>query len=80
MCFDQVVQQLVEERMRVLQLTVFDQSLRELKERIDKIDCATKHQSALNTLQVRGNGTKTYKFSTSTAFFISSNTIVNPSH
>ncbi|XP_046899633.1 activating transcription factor 7-interacting protein 1 isoform X2 [Hypomesus transpacificus] len=50
---EKVVQQLVEERMRVLQLTVFDQSLQELKERIDKIDCATKHQSALNTLQAK---------------------------
>lgn len=50
-----MVQQLVEDRLRVLQLTVFDQSLKELKERVEKIDNATKQQNALqhiNTLQV----------------------------
>lgn len=49
----QMVQKLVEERLRVLELTVFDRSLKELKERVEKIDCATKHQGTLNTLQVR---------------------------
>jgi hypothetical protein len=43
---------MVEERLRALQLTVFDQGLQELKDRVEKIDCATKHQSTLNTLQV----------------------------
>lgn len=50
-----MVQQLVEDRLRVLQLTVFDRSLKELKERVEKIDNATKQQNALqhiNTLQV----------------------------
>lgn len=50
-----MVQQLVEERLRVLQLTVFDRSLKELKERVEKIDNVTKQQNALqhiNTLQV----------------------------
>jgi len=50
-----MVQQLVEERLRVLQLTVFDRSIKELKERVEKIDNATKQQNALqhiNTLQV----------------------------
>ncbi|KAM3843277.1 uncharacterized protein ACN63O_021374 [Diretmus argenteus] len=50
---EKVVQQLVEERLRVLQLTVFDKDLQELKDRVDKIDCATKHQTALNTLQTK---------------------------
>ena len=44
----------MEDRLRVLQQTVFDQNLQELKERVLKIDSATKHQSTLNTLQVSG--------------------------
>lgn len=48
----QVVQQLVEEQLRVLQLNVFDRSLQELRERVEKIDCATKHQQTISTLQV----------------------------
>ncbi|KAM3838336.1 uncharacterized protein ACN63O_023069, partial [Diretmus argenteus] len=50
---EKVVQELVEERLRVLQLTVFDKNLQKLKDRVDKIDCATKHQPALNTLQAK---------------------------
>ncbi|KAG9343051.1 hypothetical protein JZ751_015269 [Albula glossodonta] len=50
---EKVVQQLVAEQLRVLQLSVFDRSLQELRERVDKIDCATKHQQTLNTLQAK---------------------------
>ncbi|ROL46459.1 Activating transcription factor 7-interacting protein 1 [Anabarilius grahami] len=53
---EKMVQQLVEDRLRELQLTVFDQSLKELKERVEKIDNATKQQNALqhiNTLQAK---------------------------
>lgn len=50
--FLQVVQQLVEQHLRALQLNIFDQHFKELKDRIDKIDCAAKHQTAVNTLQV----------------------------
>lgn len=50
--FFQIVQQLVDEHLRALQLTIFDQHFKELKDRIDKIECATKHQTAVNTLQV----------------------------
>ncbi|KAJ8363311.1 hypothetical protein SKAU_G00121420 [Synaphobranchus kaupii] len=50
---EKVVQQLVEEQLRVLQLSVFDRSLQELRERVEKIDCATKHQQTLNTLQAK---------------------------
>ncbi|XP_026787618.1 activating transcription factor 7-interacting protein 1 isoform X3 [Pangasianodon hypophthalmus] len=49
---EKVVQQLVEERLRVLQLTVFDRSLQELKDRMEKIDAATKQQKTVqHTLQ-----------------------------
>ncbi|KPP75932.1 activating transcription factor 7-interacting protein 1-like [Scleropages formosus] len=48
---EKVVQHLVAEQLQVLQLTVFDKSLQELRERVDKIDCATKHQQTLNMLQ-----------------------------
>ncbi|XP_048847978.1 uncharacterized protein LOC125718284 isoform X3 [Brienomyrus brachyistius] len=50
---EKVVQHLVAEQLRVLQLTVFDRSLQELRERVDRIDCATKHQHSLNTLQAK---------------------------
>ncbi|XP_073717677.1 activating transcription factor 7-interacting protein 1 isoform X3 [Misgurnus anguillicaudatus] len=53
---EKMVQQLVEERLRVLQLTVFDRSIKELKERVEKIDSASKQQNALqhiNTLQAK---------------------------
>ncbi|XP_057188490.1 activating transcription factor 7-interacting protein 1 isoform X4 [Triplophysa rosa] len=53
---EKMVQQLVEERLRVLQLTVFDRSIKELKEKVEKIDSANKQQNALqhiNTLQAK---------------------------
>ncbi|XP_064171590.1 activating transcription factor 7-interacting protein 1-like isoform X2 [Anguilla rostrata] len=50
---EKVVQQLVAEQLRVLQLSVFDRSLQELRERVEKIDCATKHQHTLDTLQAK---------------------------
>ncbi|XP_058654068.1 activating transcription factor 7-interacting protein 1 isoform X2 [Onychostoma macrolepis] len=53
---EKMVQQLVEERLRVLQLTVFDRSIKELKERVEKIDNATKQQNTMqhiNTLQAK---------------------------
>uniref|UniRef100_A0A3P8U8U7 Activating transcription factor 7 interacting protein n=1 Tax=Amphiprion percula TaxID=161767 RepID=A0A3P8U8U7_AMPPE len=49
----QIVQQLVDERLKVLELTIFDKHFQELKDRVDKIDCATKHQTAINTLQAK---------------------------
>ncbi|XP_008275521.1 activating transcription factor 7-interacting protein 1 isoform X2 [Stegastes partitus] len=49
----QIVQQLVDERLRVLELTIFDKHFQDLKDRVDKIDCATKHQTAINTLQAK---------------------------
>ncbi|XP_051242438.1 activating transcription factor 7-interacting protein 1 isoform X2 [Dicentrarchus labrax] len=50
---EKIVQQLVDERLRALQLTIFDKHFEELKDRVDKIDCATKHQTAINTLQAK---------------------------
>ncbi|KAM6971772.1 activating transcription factor 7-interacting protein 1 [Aplochiton taeniatus] len=50
---EKVVQQMVEERLKELQLTVFDQNFQELKDRVEKIDCANRHQSTLLTLQAK---------------------------
>ncbi|XP_071329373.1 activating transcription factor 7-interacting protein 1 isoform X2 [Trachinotus anak] len=50
---EKIVQQLVDERLRVLELTIFDKHFQELKDRVDKINCATKHQTAINTLQTK---------------------------
>ncbi|XP_059194989.1 activating transcription factor 7-interacting protein 1 isoform X2 [Centropristis striata] len=50
---EKIVQQLVDERLRALELTIFDKHFQELKDRVDKIDCATKHQTAITTLQAK---------------------------
>ncbi|KAM8841870.1 activating transcription factor 7-interacting protein 1 [Synchiropus picturatus] len=50
---EKIVQQLVNERLEVLQQTFFEQHFQELKGRVDKIDCATKHQSAINQIQAK---------------------------
>ncbi|KAM4584047.1 activating transcription factor 7-interacting protein 1 isoform 3-T11 [Odontesthes bonariensis] len=48
---EKIVQQLVDERLKSLELSIFDKHFQELKDRVDKINCATKHQTAINTLQ-----------------------------
>lgn len=50
---EKIVQKLVDERLRGLELTIFNQHFQELKTRVDKIECAKKHQNAINTLQVK---------------------------
>ncbi|XP_049427191.1 activating transcription factor 7-interacting protein 1 isoform X2 [Epinephelus fuscoguttatus] len=52
---EKIVQQLVEERLRALEQTFFDKHFQELKDRVDKIDCTTKHQTAISTLQAKIN-------------------------
>ncbi|KAL6110127.1 atf7ip [Pungitius sinensis] len=52
---EKIVQQLVDERLRVLEQTIFNKHFQELKDRVDKIDCATKHQTAVTTLQAKIN-------------------------
>ncbi|KAK7929995.1 hypothetical protein WMY93_006390 [Mugilogobius chulae] len=48
-----IVQKLVEEKLRVLEMTIFDRNFQELKDRVDQIDCTTKHHTAINTLQAK---------------------------
>ncbi|XP_063739496.1 activating transcription factor 7-interacting protein 1 [Eleginops maclovinus] len=52
---EKIVQHLVEERLKLMEQSIFDKHFQELKERVDKIDCATKHQTAINTLQAKIN-------------------------
>ncbi|XP_034387916.1 activating transcription factor 7-interacting protein 1 isoform X2 [Cyclopterus lumpus] len=52
---EKIVQQLVDERLKVLELTIFDKHFQELKERVDKIDSAPKHQTAITMLQAKIN-------------------------
>ncbi|KAK5926570.1 hypothetical protein CgunFtcFv8_022130 [Champsocephalus gunnari] len=52
---EKIVQHLVEERLKALEQSLYDKHFQELKERVDKIDCATKHQTAINTLQAKIN-------------------------
>ncbi len=65
-----MVQQLVEERLRALQLTVFDRSIKELKERVEKIDNETKQQNTMqhiNTLQV---SFEVFKYNFNSSLFV----------
>lgn len=50
--YSQIVQQLVDKQLRALQVTIFDKHFKELKDRVDRIDCSVKHQTAINALQV----------------------------
>lgn len=50
---EKIVQKLVEEKVRVLEMAIFDKNLQELKNRVDQIDCTTKHQTAINALQAK---------------------------
>ncbi|KAF7665088.1 hypothetical protein LDENG_00154510 [Lucifuga dentata] len=50
---EKIVQQLMDEQLKALERTVFDKNLQELKDRVEKIECATKHQTALNILQAK---------------------------
>ncbi|XP_061762056.1 activating transcription factor 7-interacting protein 1-like isoform X2 [Nerophis ophidion] len=50
---EKIVQQLVEERLRVIEMSIYEKNFQELKGRVDKIDCATKHQTAIHTLQAK---------------------------
>ncbi|XP_015244062.1 PREDICTED: activating transcription factor 7-interacting protein 1 isoform X1 [Cyprinodon variegatus] len=48
---EKIVQQLVNEHLKILELTNFNKNFQELKNRVDKIECATKHQTAIHSLQ-----------------------------
>uniref|UniRef100_A0AAV2LJ34 Fibronectin type-III domain-containing protein n=1 Tax=Knipowitschia caucasica TaxID=637954 RepID=A0AAV2LJ34_KNICA len=50
---EQIVQKIVEEKLRVLEMSIFDRNLKDLKNRVDHIDCTTKHHTAINTLQAK---------------------------
>ncbi|XP_068583020.1 activating transcription factor 7-interacting protein 1 isoform X2 [Cebidichthys violaceus] len=52
---EKIVQQMVDERLRALELTNFDKHFHELKDRVDKLECTTKRQNAILTLQARIN-------------------------
>uniref|UniRef100_A0A3Q3DIJ0 Activating transcription factor 7 interacting protein n=1 Tax=Hippocampus comes TaxID=109280 RepID=A0A3Q3DIJ0_HIPCM len=50
---EKIVQKLVCERLRDLEMTILEKGFQELKGRVDKIDCTTKHQVVINTLQAK---------------------------
>ncbi|XP_077425858.1 activating transcription factor 7-interacting protein 1 isoform X2 [Vanacampus margaritifer] len=50
---EQIVQRIVGERLRDFEMTIFEKDFQELKGRVDKIDCATKHQMAINAIQAK---------------------------
>ncbi|XP_061883280.1 activating transcription factor 7-interacting protein 1-like [Entelurus aequoreus] len=50
---EKIVQQLVEERLRVIEMSIYEKNFQELKGRVDKMDCATKHQTAIHSLQAK---------------------------
>ncbi|KAI9545675.1 hypothetical protein NQZ68_034445, partial [Dissostichus eleginoides] len=52
---EKTVQQLVAEQLKGVEQSLYDKHFQELTERVVKIDCATKHQTAINTLQAKIN-------------------------
>ncbi|KAM6942080.1 activating transcription factor 7-interacting protein 1 isoform 3-T4 [Lycodopsis pacificus] len=52
---EKIVQQMVDERLRALELTNFDKHFQELKDRVDKLEGTNKRQNAILTLQARIN-------------------------
>lgn len=48
---EKIMQQLLAEKVRILEMAIVDGNLVDLKSRVDKIECATKHQIAINALQ-----------------------------
>ncbi|XP_067875608.1 activating transcription factor 7-interacting protein 1-like isoform X3 [Heterodontus francisci] len=50
---EKIVQQIIEERISSMQSGVFDKKLAELKNRVEKIECNTRHESLINGLQAK---------------------------
>ncbi|XP_037132487.1 activating transcription factor 7-interacting protein 1 isoform X1 [Syngnathus acus] len=50
---EKIVQQLVGERLKALEMAILEERFQDLKGRVDKIECATKHQMAIHTLQAK---------------------------
>ncbi|XP_060705669.1 activating transcription factor 7-interacting protein 1-like isoform X4 [Hemiscyllium ocellatum] len=50
---EKVVQQIIEERISAMQSGVFDKKLAELKNRVEKIECNTRHESLISGLQAK---------------------------
>ncbi|XP_051898855.1 activating transcription factor 7-interacting protein 1-like isoform X2 [Pristis pectinata] len=50
---EKIVQQIIEERISALQSGVFDKKLAELKNRVEKIECNTRHESLISGLQAK---------------------------
>lgn len=50
---EKIVQQVVAEQLKVFESMVIDKGLQELKDRVEKIECATKHQTSITTLQTK---------------------------
>ncbi|XP_061129331.1 activating transcription factor 7-interacting protein 1 isoform X2 [Syngnathus typhle] len=50
---EKIVQQLVGERLKALEMAILEEGFQDLKGRVDKIECATKHQMAIHSLQAK---------------------------
>ncbi|XP_043535761.1 activating transcription factor 7-interacting protein 1-like isoform X3 [Chiloscyllium plagiosum] len=50
---EKIVQQIIEERISAMQSGVFDKKLAELKNRVEKIECNTRHESLISGLQAK---------------------------
>ncbi|XP_041033857.1 activating transcription factor 7-interacting protein 1-like isoform X1 [Carcharodon carcharias] len=50
---EKIVQQIIEERISSMQSGVFDKKLAELKNRVEKIECSTRHESLISGLQAK---------------------------
>ncbi|XP_048377284.1 activating transcription factor 7-interacting protein 1-like [Stegostoma tigrinum] len=50
---EKIVQQIIEERISAMQSGVFDKKLAELRNRVEKIECNTRHESLISGLQAK---------------------------
>uniref|UniRef100_UPI00398F82B4 activating transcription factor 7-interacting protein 1 isoform X2 n=1 Tax=Pristiophorus japonicus TaxID=55135 RepID=UPI00398F82B4 len=50
---EKIVQQIIEERINSMQSGIFDKKLAELKNRVEKIECNTRHESLITGLQAK---------------------------
>ncbi|XP_069765884.1 activating transcription factor 7-interacting protein 1-like isoform X2 [Narcine bancroftii] len=50
---EKIIQQIIEERISFMQSGIFDKKLAELKNRVEKIECNTRHESLISGLQAK---------------------------
>ncbi|XP_069053203.1 activating transcription factor 7-interacting protein 1 isoform X2 [Lepisosteus oculatus] len=50
---EKAVQRIIAEQLKLVQWSMFEQSLEQLRDRVEKMDCSKRHEQSLNTLQAK---------------------------